>query len=105
MTKRPHFAALIFLIAAGSARADEIKIDIAEYLYKPGTVSVPVGTKVTWVNHDEVPHTVADRDKRFRSGALDTDETYAFTFTEAGTFQYFCTLHPTMVATLTVTQK
>lgn len=105
MVKHSFFAALAFLAVAGSAQADEIKIDIADYLYKPGTVSVPVGTKVTWINHDEVPHTIADRDKQFRSAALDTDESYAFTFTKEGTFQYFCTLHPTMVATITVTQK
>jgi plastocyanin len=65
------------------------------------------GAKVTWTNQDEVPHTIVDSNsnKVFRSGALDTNDSYSFVFVKPGTYHYFCTLHPTMVGTIIVAAK
>jgi amicyanin len=81
------------------------QIEIHEYLYNPATFKVAVGTKVTWINRDDIPHTIVESavNKTFRSGALDTNDTYSFTFTKPGTYKYFCTLHPQMVGTIVVT--
>ena len=94
------FTLLASPVFAADAPANQITIN--EYMYMPATLNVVTGTKVTWVNHDEVPHTIVDTDKAFRSAALDTDETYSYTFTKPGTYHYFCTLHPKMVATIIV---
>lgn len=78
----------------------EVKID--NFSFTPETLTVNAGTTVTWVNGDDVPHTVASDDKVFKSRALDTDEKFAYTFTKPGTYAYFCSLHPKMVAKVVV---
>ena len=60
------------------------------------------GTTVTWTNRDDIPHAIAAVDKGFKSKALDTDDSYSFTFTTPGTFAYFCSLHPHMTGTIVV---
>ncbi len=57
---------------------------------------------MTWDNHDDIPHSVVEKNKLFRSKALDTDDSYSFTFTQAGTYDYFCGLHPHMVGKIIV---
>jgi plastocyanin len=88
-------------IAAVSSPSDVL---IDNFTFGPGVLTIPRGTKVTWTNKDDDPHTVASVDdpKLFKSPALDTDETFAFTFSEAGTFKYFCTIHPRMQGTVVV---
>jgi len=85
-----------------SAWADEQKIDIKNHVFLPENATVAVGTKVTWINHDQDPHTVVERSRKFNSGAMDTNDSFSFTFTDPGTYKYFCTLHPAMVGTVTV---
>ena len=64
---------------------------------------VPVGTTVVWTNRDDIPHTVAAADGGpLRSAPLDTGDQFAFTFTQAGTFSYFCSIHPKMRGTIVV---
>jgi plastocyanin len=64
---------------------------------------VKAGTTVTWTNKDDIPHGIASSNSAFKkSQALDTDESYSFTFTTAGTYQYFCYLHPHMVGSIVV---
>jgi amicyanin len=87
-------------VAAKAAAGYEIKID--NFSFTPPTLTVPIGTKVTWVNRDDIPHTIVSSDQKFKSKALDTDEAYSFTFTEPGTYQYFCSLHPKMVGKVVV---
>jgi plastocyanin len=95
-------------LALGSLAAEEAKGDIKttitidNFTFGPPELTVATGTKVTWVNHDDIPHSVVENDKKFRSQALDTDESYSFTFTTAGTFQYFCGLHPHMTGKVIV---
>jgi plastocyanin len=63
---------------------------------------VKAGTTVTWINEDDIPHTVASAGKLFKSKALDTKDTFSFTFTTPGTYEYFCSLHPHMTGAVVV---
>jgi len=80
----------------------EVKID--NFTFGPTTLTVPVGTTVTWTNRDDIPHTVVSTDdpKTFKSKVLDTDEKFSFTFNKAGTFSYFCSMHPKMTGKVIV---
>jgi plastocyanin len=77
---------------------------IDNFTYSPATLKVPAGTRVTWINRDDVPHTVTDaaEPRVMDSAALDTDERYAVTFTQGGVYTYFCKLHPHMTGTIVV---
>jgi len=66
---------------------------------------VKAGTTVTWTNRDDDAHTVTSVANTFRSPGLDTGETFSYTFTRAGTFEYFCTLHPLMTGKVVVTPE
>lgn len=78
-------------------------ITIDNFTFGPADLTVKVGTAVKWTNHDDIPHSVVATDKSFRSAALDTNDSYSFTFKTAGTFMYFCGLHPHMTGKVTVT--
>jgi plastocyanin len=82
--------------------AMEVKID--NFSFGPGTLTVPPGTTVTWTNRDDIPHTVVSTDdpKTFKSKVLDTDEKFSFTFSKAGTYPYFCSIHPKMTGKVVV---
>src|SRR5450631_2091525 len=85
-------------MAAGAETAPsgpEVTID--NFMFTPATLTVKVGTPITWTNHDDIPHTVVSDDKTFKSRALDTDEKFTFTPTKPGTYSYFCSIHPKMV--------
>jgi len=78
------------------------QVVIENFSFVPATLTVKPGTKVTWVNRDDVPHTATDTDKRFNSKTLDTDDQFDFTFSEPGTYNYFCALHPKMTGQIIV---
>ena len=80
----------------------EVKID--NFSFGPVTLTVAVGTTVTWTNRDDIPHTVVSTDdsKTFKSKVLDTDEKFSFTFSKAGTYPYFCSIHPKMTGKVIV---
>ena len=80
----------------------EVRIVIENFVFVPAEVTVAPGTKVTWINKDEAPHTATSVDKKFNSGGLDTDDKFSFVFSDKGEYQYFCALHPHMKATITV---
>ena len=120
MNSRVIQSFLVFTVVAGAfatgvvragdqpaAAADKAQqVAIYNYKFDPAVLTVPEGTTVVWTNKDEVPHTVTSTDKRFTSsGALDTSDTYSYTFTTAGTYSYFCTLHPFMTGKVVVTGK
>ena len=65
-------------------------------------MTIKAGTTVTWTNRDDIPHTVASKDRLFKSKVMDTDESYSFTFTTPGEYSYFCSLHPHMTGTIVV---
>ena len=79
----------------------EVKID--NFSFSPAELTVAAGTTVKWTNRDDIPHTVVSDDKStFKSKALDTDDTFSFTFTKPGTYGYFCSIHPKMTAKVVV---
>jgi amicyanin len=91
------------LLAFGAVAAQEKNVvTIDNFTFTAPELTVAVGTTVKWVNHDDIPHSVVDKNKAFRSKALDTDDSYSFTFASAGTFDYFCGLHPHMVGKIIV---
>jgi plastocyanin len=93
-------AALAFGAVAAQDAAQTVTID--NFTFAPKELTVAVGTTVKWVNHDDIPHTVVEKNTTFRSKALDTDDSYSFTFASAGSFDYFCGLHPHMVGKIIV---
>lgn len=82
--------------------APETGVAIDNFSFSPATVTVAVGTTVRWTNRDDIPHTVVSEDKTFKSKALDTDDQFTYTFTKAGTYSYFCSLHPKMTGKVVV---
>jgi plastocyanin len=86
--------------AQQKAEATEVKID--NFSFGPAELTVPAGTTVTWTNRDDIPHTVVSTDGVFKSKVLDTDEKFSFTFSKAGTYPYFCSIHPKMTAKVIV---
>jgi plastocyanin len=73
-----------------------------QFRFGPQTLTVPVGTTVTWTNSDDIPHTSVSTDGVFKSKVLDTDEKFSYTFTKAGTYPYYCTIHPKMTGQVVV---
>lgn len=106
--------ALGLVLAAGSAArvhaagmsgeqgSKTITVTIENFSFSPKTLTVPLGTTVTWVNRDDEPHNVVSTDKKFKSSILDTDDQFSYTFTTAGMYDYFCSLHPRMTAKVIV---
>jgi plastocyanin len=94
--------AMALLIGAHALAATPPTIEIKEFKYGPPVLSVPVGTTLTWVNHDEEPHTVTSATGAFSSAGLVNDDTFVETFTKPGTYQYFCKIHPYMKGTVVV---
>ena len=94
-------AAVHLASGAFSAHADELKVKIDNFTFSPAELSVKLGDTVTWTNHDDIPHTVVSAGK-FRSKAMDTDDSFSFTFTTAGDYKYFCSLHPHMTGMIKV---
>ena len=84
------------------AQAEEAVIVIKDFSFTPPLMTIPEGATVTWINEDDEPHTVVGSDGLFKSHALDTDDTFSFTFSEPGRFEYFCSIHTHMVGTIVV---
>jgi plastocyanin len=77
-------------------------VSIDNFSFTPRDLTIAVGQSVTWVNRDDVPHTVVSTGRAFASGALDTDQTYAHAFTAPGTYAYYCGVHPHMTGRIIV---
>ena len=103
----PLALAGMLMLQATRAHSDDSKVSPTEvrvdnFTFGPDTLTVPLNSTVTWVNKDDIPHTVASNDGVFKSKALDTDDRYSYTFTKAGTYSYFCSIHPKMVGKIVV---
>jgi plastocyanin len=83
-----------------SAASTEVKID--NFSFGPQTLTVPVGTTVTWTNRDDIPHNIVSTDGVFKSKVRDTDEKFSYTFTKPGTYPYYCSVHPKMTGKIVV---
>jgi plastocyanin len=90
------------IAAASPARAEDAEVKIDNFTYNPQQITVSAGTTVTWINHDDIPHTVTAKTGVFKSKALDTDDKFSFTFTIPGNYPYFCALHPHMTGSIVV---
>jgi len=89
--------------AQSTPQASAGAISIDNFTFTPQTLTVKAGTTVTWTNRDDIPHGIASQDSAFaKSKALDTDDSYSFTFTAPGTYKYFCYVHPHMTGTIVV---
>jgi len=91
-------------VASAQEKTSTTEVKIDNFSFGPVTLTVPVGATVTWTNRDDIPHTVVSTDdaKTFKSKVLDTDEKFSFNFSKAGTYPYFCSIHPKMTAKVIV---
>jgi amicyanin len=89
-------------VMAASAEPEDTAAKIENFTFVPQHLTVKTGTTVTWTNADDIPHAVASTTKAFKSKVLDTNDKFSFTFTSAGTYEYFCSLHPHMTGTVVV---
>jgi plastocyanin len=89
-------------LAGAQQKTETTEVKIDNFSFGPGTLTVPVGTTVTWTNRDDIPHTVVSTEGAFKSKVLDTDEKFSFTFSKAGTYPYFCSIHPKMTGKVIV---
>ena len=82
--------------------ANQVGID--NFSFTPQVLTVKRGTEVTWINRDDVPHVIVDTQLKFGpSKVLDTDQRYAHTFSQPGTYSYYCSIHPKMTGKVIVT--
>jgi plastocyanin len=98
---RLAIAAAISLCLSSAHAVETTNVMIDNFTFEPAQLTVKVGTTVTWKNRDDIPHTVVSAGK-FRSKTMDTDDSYSFTFTAAGDYKYFCSLHPHMTGMVKV---
>ncbi len=97
------FVAISMLCGTEFSRAQsKAEITIDNFTFAPAELKIFAGTTVTWINHDDIPHSVVEENKQFRSKALDTGDSYSFTFARAGNYDYFCGLHPHMTGKIIV---
>src|SRR5580704_236015 len=92
---------LTAMTSAARAADEPNTIVVKSFMFSPTNLKVKAGTKITWTNKDEEPHTVASDEGVFRSAALDTDESFSYKFDKPGTYHYTCTIHPRMIGTIT----
>jgi plastocyanin len=78
-------------------------VAIQNFAFSPAAVTIKAGTTVAWTNQDQDPHTVSAMSGAFHSPTLNTGQSYHYTFTAPGRFEYLCTIHPFMTATVVVT--
>lgn len=90
------------VVAAAQQKAENVEVKIDNFSFGPAELTVRVGSTVTWTNRDDIPHTVRSTDGVFKSKVLDTDDKFSFTFSKAGIYPYFCSLHPKMTAKVIV---
>jgi len=96
LLRRALGAGIVVVISSRFAAAAEPQIVIDNFKFAPTPLSVKVGTTVTWVNHDDIPHSIVCPDLKLHSHPLDTNDSFAYRFEKAGTFNYICGLHPFM---------
>jgi plastocyanin len=95
--------ALVWLAASGGAAAGEAaRIVVKDFMFTPNSLTVSAGSTVTWANMDDEPHSVVSDDGLFRSGAMDTNESFSFKFDKPGIYHFTCSIHPRMVGIIVV---
>lgn len=89
-------------VRANDQPSGQIEVSIDNFSFGPQTLTVSAGTTVTWTNRDDIPHTVVSTDGVFKSKVRDTDEKFSYTFDKAGTYTYYCSIHPKMTGQVVV---
>ncbi len=89
-------AAVCCAVYGALAQSGETHLTIDNFTFKPDVITVPAGTKIVWENDDDIPHSIVETTGKFRSPAFDTEDKFSFTFDKAGSYEYFCGLHPHM---------
>jgi len=91
-------------VVPAAAPTDEktVEVAISNFTFTPNELTIAPGTTVKWVNHDDIPHLVAEKALAFKSQALDTNDSFSFTFTKPGEVEYFCVVHPHMTGKIIV---
>ena len=93
-------------LAAAAPAPQTAQVTIGNFTFGPAVLTVSPGATVTWLNGDDIPHTVVAADKRaFRSKVLDSGYSFAFTFTRPGSYAYFCSIHPHMTGKIVVKSR
>ena len=99
-------AAMLMIFAVSDLHAapagEANTVVLKDFHFSPMSLSVPAGTTVIWRNLDEEPHTVASDSGLFRSGGLDQNDSFTFTFDRPGTYRFICSIHPSMMGTIIV---
>jgi plastocyanin len=88
--------------SSAQQKPETVEVKIDNFSFGPATLTVPAGTTVSWTNRDDIPHTVVSTDGVFKSKVLDTDDKFSFTFSKAGSYPYFCSIHPKMTGKVVV---
>ena len=97
LLRRMMVAGVVVLISAPALMAaTDAKVSIDNFSFSPKPLAIPVGTTVTWINQDDIPHSVVVMALKIKSEPLDSSETFAHKFDQAGTYDYICGLHPFM---------
>src|SRR5215207_3024501 len=98
--------AFLSRVGPSAAHQDEaVAVQVVDFAFEPGTLTVPAGATVTWTNAGSRPHTVTADDGSFDSGRLDPGEQFSQTFDQPGTFAYHCGFHPEMQGSIVVTEQ
>lgn len=96
---------ILMVVGCGATTAalpDPTQIVVQDFMFQPNTITVKAGATVTWSNKDDEPHTVKSDTGLFKSGAMDTNETFSFKFDQPGTYHFTCSIHPRMTGTIVV---
>ena len=100
--RRMFLALVLSALFVGCAQAEEVTIKIENFTFNPASITIKPGTTVTWVNGDDIPHSVVENNKVFRSPPLDTGQKFSMVLTTAGEVDYFCGFHNHMTGKIIV---
>ena len=103
LLRRALGVGIVVAIGSRKGEAAEAQIVVDNFTFAPTPLNVTVGTTVTWVNHDDIPHSIVCPTLKVKSHPMDTDESFAYKFEQAGTYDYICGLHPHMHWQIVVT--
>ena len=92
----------VAVLLAGAAWADTLKVNIKSFKYHDEVITIAVGDTIVWLNEDRARHTATARDCSFDTGRLRKGVSGEISFTVAGTYEYICTIHPSMKGTVVV---
>jgi plastocyanin len=100
--RRFFLALALSSLFVGIAQSEEVTIKIENFTFNPASLTIKPGTTVTWVNGDDIPHSVVENNKSFKSPPLDSGQKFSMVFTTTGDVNYFCGFHNHMTGKITV---